>query len=255
MGLVEAVNSLGVALSSNPSSKPATQHLGSYLTIAALSMQFAAIISFVILAAIFHRRCYTNKVLVRAVSTPLNTLYVSMALITVRCVYRLVEHLGSTSIELDNLETLRKLSPILRYEWYFYVFEATLMLVNSMIWNIWNPGRYLPKNYHVYLARDGRTEVLGNHVKDDRPLWKKGLSIWTFGLFFRAKKQPQPTDDQQYSSSTEEHASYKVDDRPFVIKVLWVLSLGLLFRPKLKRRTTEELALYRDRPREGVSLN
>lgn len=251
MAVVEALNSIGVSLSSNPSSSHATQELGSHLTIAALSLQLAAIITFVVLAVVFHLRCYRSKVLVRAVSTPLNTLYVSMTLIFVRCIYRLVEHLGATTIDLSDLESLKKLSPILRYEWYFYVFEATLMLINSVIWNLWNPGRYLPQNYHVYLARDGRTEVQANVKPDNRSLLLKILSVLTFGLLFRAKATDHRCNERQPGiGHPETQGSHKVDDRPMLHKVTWVLSFGLLFRPRLQRRTTEELRLYQDRNRE-----
>lgn len=86
------------------------------------------------------------------------------------------------------------LTPILRYEWFFYVFEATLMLINSILWNLWNPGRYLPRNYHVYLAPDGRTELEGEDRSDDRPLLAKAGSVLTFGILFR-KKENRPFEE------------------------------------------------------------
>ncbi|KAI1469852.1 uncharacterized protein F4812DRAFT_420535, partial [Daldinia caldariorum] len=189
MGLVELLNSLGVSLSSNPSSSSSTQSLGSNLTIVALVIQLFLIFIFVCLAGIFHRRCLRANVQVRGVKILLYTLYASMALILVRCIYRLVEHTGNTNVDLDNIEALRNLSPILRYEAFFYVFEATLMLINSILWNVWNPGRFLPKEPHIYLSRDG-TEVRGEEESDDRPLLAKILGhSMLFGAFFRKKKQ------------------------------------------------------------------
>lgn len=138
MGVVELLNSLGVSLSANPSSSHTTQTLGKNLTLAALGIQIAIIIIFLIIAGIFHRRCAKAKIHAKAMSL-LITLYISMALILIRCIYRLVEHLGNTAIDLDDPESLRTLSPILRYEWFFYIFEATLMFLNSLLWNIWNP--------------------------------------------------------------------------------------------------------------------
>lgn len=190
MAVIELLNALGVSLSANPSSSESTQKLGSHLTIAAISMQLAAICIFVILSAIFHRRCIRARIRARPVSTPLNTMYVSMGLILVRCIYRLVEHLDFTSIDLNDYESLLRLSPILRYEWFFYVFEATLMLLNSVLWNVWNPARYLPGKYHVYLAKDGVTELEGK--EDNRSLQHKLISMATFGLFFRKKIQGPP---------------------------------------------------------------
>jgi len=184
MAIVELLNSLGVALSANPSSTHEKQHLGKSLTIAALTIQLLVIIVFIILAAIFHRRCFKADIRVRGVTTPLYTLYVSMGLILVRCLYRLVEHTGNTTVKLKDLESLQALSPILRYEWFFYVFEATLMLVNSVLWNVWNPGRYLPRDRRVYLSRDGKTQVVREEEKDDRSLSVKIFNVVTFGLLF-----------------------------------------------------------------------
>ncbi|KPM44171.1 hypothetical protein AK830_g2349 [Neonectria ditissima] len=189
MALVETLNALGVSLGSNPTSSDSTQKLGSNLMIAALSIQLGVIVIFVILAAIFHRRCFKANIHARAVSTSLTTLYVSMALILVRCIYRLVEHLGNTTVKLDDTESLKTVSPILRHEWFFYIFEGTLMLANSFLWNIWNPGRYLPGNYLVYLAQDGRTEIQGEEVPDARPLIAKVGSVMTFGALFRKENK------------------------------------------------------------------
>ncbi|KAK2732048.1 rta1 domain-containing protein [Colletotrichum kahawae] len=188
MAVVELLNALGVSLSSNPSSTPEKQALGSHLTLAALGIQLVLIVIFICLAALFHLRVAMAKIQSsRGVSTMLSTLYASMCLIFVRCVYRLVEHTGSTKVDLDNMETLRSLSPILRFEVYFYVFEASLMLANSLIWNVWHPGRFLPRGHHVYLTRDG-VEVVGEKDVDARSLWAKMANVLTFGILFRRKR-------------------------------------------------------------------
>jgi hypothetical protein len=184
MGLIETLNSLGVSLSANPSSSVKVQDLGSRLTVAALSLQLAVIIIFVFLAGLFHLKCAKAKLNVKNVTTILITLYVSMFLIFIRCIYRLAEHMGSTAVHLDDPESLLALSPILRYEWFFYVFEGMIMLLNSVLWNIWNPGRYLPKSSHVYLSQDGRTELEVFDQSDDRPLLAKTASVLTFGFLF-----------------------------------------------------------------------
>lgn len=194
MALVEVLNALGVSLSANPSSSHTQQELGSRLTIAALAIQLGVILIFVLLAGIFHRRCAKANIHTKVISTPLVTLYTSMALILIRCIYRLVEHLGNTTVQLDDVESLKTLSPILRYEWFFYLFEATLMLLNSVLWNVWNPSRYLPKNYHVYLSRDGRTEIEGDD-SDNRPLLAVIGSVLTFGILFPKKKGYPPFEE------------------------------------------------------------
>lgn len=188
MIVVETLNSVGVALSANRSPDHSSQELGGQITIAALVIQLGVIIAFFVLAAIFHRRCTKANIHGRAISTPLTTLYVSMALILIRCIYRLVEHFGNTTVRVGDTKSLVALSPILRFEWYFYVFEASLMLINSLIWNIWNPGRYLPINHHIYLAPNGKTELEAKVQKAGRPL----LSFLTLGMFFREKQEYHP---------------------------------------------------------------
>lgn len=54
------------------------------------------------------------------------------------------------------------------------------MLVNEVLWNVRHPRRYLPEDYHVYLAQDGRTELVGPGWKDDQP-WVMSL-IDPFGF-------------------------------------------------------------------------
>lgn len=188
--LVETLNSTGVSLRSNTRAPQGTQVLGSRLTTAALVIQLIAIAVFVLLAAIFHRRCAKANIHVKALSAPLTTMYISMSLILVRCIYRMVEQFGNTTVRLDDPSALIALSPTLRYEWFFYVFEATLMLVNSVLWNVRNPRRHLPKNNHVYLAEDGRTELEGEDKTDGRPLL--ATVIDPFGIVLRKKKVSRP---------------------------------------------------------------
>lgn len=193
LALVEVLNALGVALAANTSSAPSQQELGSHLTLASIVIQLAVIVIFIVIAGIFHRRCIQADVYAKAVLTPLVTLYVSMVFIGIRSIYRLVEHVDNTTVDLDHPESLKSLSPLLRYEWFFYVFESTLMLLNSVLWNIWHPGRYLPRNYHVHLAQDGMTEVEGEEEADDRPILAKAAHMFTFGILFRRKLSYQPT--------------------------------------------------------------
>lgn len=186
MAFIETLNALGVALNSNPHGS--SQGLGSILTLIALALQVCVIVVFVFLAGLFHWRCRRANIQPNSVKTPLITLYASMTLIFVRCIYRLVEHVGNTTIELDHPETFATLSPLLRYEWFFFVFESTFMLLNSVLWNVWNPARYLPKNYNIYLSRDGKTEIEGEELTDDRSLLAKAGHALSFGFFFRNMK-------------------------------------------------------------------
>jgi hypothetical protein len=190
MMLVEALNALGVSLSANTSGKESTQRIGSSLTIAAVTLQLVVILVFFCMAAVFHRRCTKAQIRAKNVYTLLTTLYLSMTLILVRSIYRMIEHTGPHKIEINNLDSLWKLSPLLRYEVFFYVFEASLMLVNSLLWNVWHPGRFMASDNRVYLARDG-TEAIRDEDTDRRPLLAKTANIVTFGLLFRQKGQAE----------------------------------------------------------------
>ncbi|CAH0034658.1 unnamed protein product [Clonostachys rhizophaga] len=187
MLFVETLNGLGVSFASNPKSQPTIQKMGGHLTIAALSIQFVLIVTFVALSAVFHWRFVKLKLQSKVISTLLPVLYASMLLIFIRCIYRLIEHTGHTAVDLSDFDSLQDLTPILRYEVFFYIFEATFMLINSVIWNIWNPARFLPADYHTYLAQDGSGETHAE-VNDERTRAQKIGAKLTIGLFFRNKE-------------------------------------------------------------------
>ncbi|PSN72316.1 RTA1 domain protein [Corynespora cassiicola Philippines] len=169
--VVEVMNGIGVSYIANPNIPENLTDLGHILMKTSLIIQVVVITTFCIIAAIFHRKCTSAGLKSRKVQGPLWTMYASMALILVRTIYRIVEHFGASSIPTDPPADWdpMSLSPIIRYEWYFYVFEAMLMLFNSVLWNIRHPRRYLPEDYHVYLAQDGKTELQGPGWKDDQP--------------------------------------------------------------------------------------
>jgi hypothetical protein len=58
------------------------------------------------------------------------TLYVSSALIGTRTIYRTVEYFATAAIpapQTGEVYDPMSISPVIRYEWFFYVFEVTLM--------------------------------------------------------------------------------------------------------------------------------
>ncbi|OHX00373.1 RTA1 domain-containing protein [Colletotrichum incanum] len=188
MALVELLNALGVTLAANPSSSRQQMAIGDHMTVAAIAIQLVLIIVFVCLAAAFHVRCIRGNVREKAAKIPLLTLYLSMALIFVRCIYRLVEHSGNTKVDINDLESLRNLSPLLLNEGFFLVFEATFMLFNSIIWIIWHPGRFLPRDCRIYLAQDGTLIECQTDI-DKRSIMAKIAHVLTFGMLFTRKRQ------------------------------------------------------------------
>jgi hypothetical protein len=168
-GVVEVLNALGVSYIANPELSESTIKLGHILMKASLIAQVTIITFFCLLAAVFQCRCHRSGIRPRSVSAPLVTLYISTFLILVRCIYRIVEHFGASKIRASSSEDLGELSSILRHEWFFYVFEASLMLINAFLWNWQHPRRFLPEKSNVYLAQDGETELKGPGWKDQRP--------------------------------------------------------------------------------------
>lgn len=171
--LVEVLNAIGISWLANPHISEGYSKSGGALTKASLILQIGVILTFCILAGVFHRRCLKGGITTRKVQGPLMTLYMSTALILMRTIYRTVEHFGSSYIPNNSSPDgkRRTADPILRYEWFFWVFEASLMLVNMVLWNYRHPRRHLPEDYGVYLAQDGRTELSGPGWKDDMPGW------------------------------------------------------------------------------------
>ena len=195
MAIVETLNSVGVSFFANPTAPPSQLSMGKNLVLAAVIIQLVIIIIFFVIAGIFHFRCAKagltrdNK----ALTTTLATLYASMALIFGRCIYRLVEKTTFKSVWIRDLEELKQLSPLLRHEVFFYIFEASLMLVNSVMWNIWHPGRFLPSSHRTHLAEDG---TLVTTEREDARLGNRSLlmrtgNILTLGLLdlFRPKSK------------------------------------------------------------------
>ncbi len=166
--VVEVFNAIGVSYGANPALPERYITLGTALMKASLILQIIVISLFFALAGLFHVRCARGGVLTHSVRAPLITLYTSSCLILIRTIYRTVEYLGTTNLNTGAGFEFTSLSPILRYEWFFYVFEASIMLVNVVLWSVRHPRRYLPQDYRVYLAKDGVTEVQGPGWDDKR---------------------------------------------------------------------------------------
>ncbi|KAI1501547.1 RTA1 like protein-domain-containing protein [Biscogniauxia marginata] len=169
--VIETLNGIGASYVSNRLLPQDLQQTGQTLLQVALIMQLVVVSVFVVLAATFQRRCRKNGVNNAKVNQALLTMYISTAIIMARCIYRTVEFFDFETADFDSPGfDASSLSPIIRYEWFFYVFEASLMLGNSVLLNVRHPRRWLPESTKVYLARDGATEVMGPGYKDERGL-------------------------------------------------------------------------------------
>ncbi|KAK8116853.1 uncharacterized protein PG998_005134 [Apiospora kogelbergensis] len=222
MLVVEGLNGVGASLGTNP--KITNTAIGTSIMLTANAVQVVVILTFLVLAGLFHYRCETrgsrtNMLTARVrrgIRKIMLTLYLSMLLILVRCIYRLVEHTGDNHIDYANVEALKKLHPFLRYEHWFYIFEAGLMLINSGLWNIFHPGRFLPRNVQIYIARDG-AEVEVEKPVDSREHWQKVIHVLTMCVAYRkADGSPSPSHKERTgaTASTPSDRSYESARQP-----------------------------------------
>lgn len=167
--VVEGLNGNGASYSSNSSLPEYKQNIGKALLKAALLLQIVVVSLFLLLAGTFHRRCAKAGVLNSNLRNALYTLYGSSIILTARTVYRIVEYFSVAELHIGPGFNPQSLNPVVRYEWFFYVFEASLMICNSVLINVRHPRRYLPSSTKIYLARDGVTEIRGPGYKDTRP--------------------------------------------------------------------------------------
>ncbi|OWT42966.1 hypothetical protein VFPPC_17841 [Pochonia chlamydosporia 170] len=175
---------------------------GHALIKSSLILQVFVLGSFIVLAYTYHRRCRANGIRSPKLRGPLLTLYASSALLAVRTTYRIVEYFSIAELKYNkpNFNPM-SMSPIVRYEWYFYVFEAGAMICNCGLFNICHPRRYLPKNSKIYLAKDGITETQGPGFKDARPLWKTLIDPFNIIGLFKSRDQ----DDRSWLPDIEDN--------------------------------------------------
>ncbi|KAJ8115543.1 hypothetical protein OPT61_g2838 [Boeremia exigua] len=141
----------------NSSMTDSQRQAGANMVMASLSLQTALFAGFGIMAVLFHRRAARAGVLKHEQRVVLYVLYTSATIVTIRCIYRLVEY------------TLGWDSTIYKNEVYFWIFEAAIMFLNTALLNTFHPGKRLPSSNGTFLAQDGITERQGPGWDDDRP--------------------------------------------------------------------------------------
>lgn len=158
----------GVAYLSNHALPDKSMEVGVTLAKTSLATQIIIVALLFPLAGTFHHCCRAGKIRSPKVMRPLLLLYANMVLLLGRTVYYMVEHFGFPPQNEDR--DPMSLSPTVRHEWYFLVFDATFMLICSVLWNIWHPRHFLPEAREMYLAQDGVTVLKGPGWKDSRSL-------------------------------------------------------------------------------------
>lgn len=146
----------GASRVANTSASPTEREIGEYLIKISLILQACTFAAYVGILAIWHFRVRRRGLLGQKLRPVVLAMYTSSAFITIRCIYRIIEYFQGTN------------SSLYTHEAYFWVFEAVLMLLNSVLLNWIHPGRFLPRDNAVFLAVDGKTEVRGPGWRDTR---------------------------------------------------------------------------------------
>lgn len=180
--LVEAFTANGAAYSANPMNKPGAVETGKILLKVALILQLVVISFFLWVAFRFQQNCMKSGLIApgkearRRVLPILISLYMSSLFIGTRTIYRTVEYFSVAALPTSAADyvgfDVHSISPMLRYEWFFWVFEASLMLCNTSMLNLRHPGKYLPADVTIFLTPEGH-EIQGQGWKDNRNVLMK----------------------------------------------------------------------------------
>lgn len=155
-GIVGIIAGNGASLASNTSNSPAKRKTGFDLAKASLIIQLGMFCAFVSLVAIFHSRCKKAGAFIHRIKMIVYLLYASSLLILVRNTFRTATFFFGYTAACNRIEA------------FFWVFEAVPMLINTYMMNVFPPAKYMPSDHKIYLATDGKTELVGPGMVDKR---------------------------------------------------------------------------------------
>ncbi|KAF2755602.1 hypothetical protein EJ05DRAFT_478577 [Pseudovirgaria hyperparasitica] len=155
--IVEIMLAQGAWRSVHSGISESERQAGEDLVRASLLLQVVLFLVFMCLVAYVHFKAARASLLSGRIRTVIYVLYVSSAIVTIRCIYRIVEYFQGWE------------GTLFQNEPYFWVFEASIMFINTVLLNVWFPGKRLPRSNSCFLARDGVTQMRGPGWSDDRP--------------------------------------------------------------------------------------
>ena len=165
--IIEILIGNGASRMANTSASPRTREVGEDMVKTALIIQAVFFIVFILIGLRFQYACRKKGILNKNLNTVLYVMYASCLFVTTRCIYRIVEFFQGFTGEIYDTE------------WFFWVFEASLMFLNTAMLNVWHPGRYLPTGTRTFLALDG-VERVGPGWEDTRPALLKIFDVCDF---------------------------------------------------------------------------
>ncbi|KKY28415.1 putative rta1 domain [Phaeomoniella chlamydospora] len=167
--VVEAVGANGAAGAATAHNKK--ERNGAYVRLEiALILQSLLELCFFSLVILVEKRCRRGKHFTRDLRTICYVLYITSAMMLIRCVFRAVQCFEATKCAFDDPQC----AIVDQHEWFFWVFEVANITLYVSLLAIFPPGKYLPPNDKVYLdLYDGKTERIGPGFAqaDKRSLW------------------------------------------------------------------------------------
>ncbi|KAH6844679.1 hypothetical protein B0I37DRAFT_378055 [Chaetomium sp. MPI-CAGE-AT-0009] len=200
--VIELLTIAGMAYLTDRTAPDKSLGIGDTLTKASLVLQLIVMGIFLLLVAVFYHSCRGGRIRNARVTRPLFVACASMLLVLGRTVYRSVEHFG-VPLSREGLDPL-SLNPMVRYEWFFYVFDAAFVLLAAVVWNVAHPARYLPENPRMYLAQNGKTILKGPGWNDSRS--KTETLFNPFAMLKSDTRQKKFWEQNGYSMSTVRRA-------------------------------------------------
>jgi hypothetical protein len=204
-GIIEILIGNGASRLANASAEPSVRETGDRMVKASLCVQAVMFIVFLSFSAYLHRKAnavgampYSGRL-----SKVMYALYISSVVVLVRCIYRLVEYFEGWGGYLNT------------HEPFFWVFDATLMLINTVFLNIWHPGARLPPSNETFLSPDGITVLTGPGWVDRRGLLRKLFD--PFDIVGIVRKDDKKTKFWEMSSEELEEYTLRVkeEDKKF----------------------------------------
>jgi hypothetical protein len=167
--VVESLSASGAASAGSTRATPQRQLDGVTLLKVSLILQEVVEICFFSLVAIFEQRCRKAGRFPRNVKVMCRVLYVTSAMMTVRCVVRTVEGFEASAC----FPAVLTCGTIQQHEAFLWILEVANITIFVLILAIWHPGRLLPVDQRVYLdPNDGKTQRLGpGYAQADNRAW------------------------------------------------------------------------------------
>ena len=170
---VEALTANGAANSGGGDRDADQRRTGIATLKAALILQCCVELFFISITATVQYRCHRAGLFPKQVRPVFYILYLTSTMVLVRCVVRTIEGFEAPHCQpWIDVDTCGYVS---RQEWILWVFEIANITLFVILWAIFPPGKYLPRDDRIFLDQmDGKTERVGPGFSqaDQRPWWQ-----------------------------------------------------------------------------------